>query len=259
MKKFMFLLAVGLCMACTSALAWDGKGHTAIAYIAERHLTPRAKANIEKYIGNHSIAYYASWMDYYRKYPGYEMTHHWHVDYWTDADRTDADGNPAEPLAVHHIKRILNEMPDFRTLSDSTVNINIKLLVHMVGDMHCPVHIDFPKYRPIDVNVQGKKMRYHKMWDGAVVEIKHKGMSPLMLAEELDRCSDTEIAAIAKGTPDYWYAESIAAATKAYKIMPKNTKLTTDNYFNAAVEIADSQIRNAGYRLAAVLNSIFDK
>ncbi len=259
MKRFILLLAVGLSMTCTSVLAWDGKGHTTVAYIAERHLTPRAKANITKYTDNRPISYYASWMDYYRKYPGYEMTHHWHVDYWTDADRTDAEGNPAEPVAVHQIKRIVNEMADFRSLNDSTVLVNIKFLTHLVGDMHCPVHIDFPKYRPMSVNVYGKKVRYHKMWDGMVVDIKHKGMSPRTLAEELDKCDDEAIAAIVKGTPDDWYAESIAEATHAYDIMPKKGKLTTDNYFNAAVEIADSQIRNAGYRLAAVLNSIFDK
>ena len=259
MKKFILLLAVGLSMTCTSVLAWDGKGHTTVAYIAERHLTPTAKKNIARYTDNHPISYYASWMDYYRKYPGYEMTHHWHVDYWTDAARKDKEGTPAEPIAVHQIKRIVKEMADFRSMDDSTVLVNIKYLTHMVGDMHCPVHIDFPKYRPIDVNVQGKKMRYHKMWDGAVVEIKHKGMSPLMLAAELDRCDEAEIARLAGGTPDDWYTESIAAADKAYAIMPKDTVLTTDNYFNEAIEIADSQLRNAGYRLAAILNSIFDK
>ena len=42
-------------------------------------------------------------------------------------------------------------------------------------------------------------------------------------------------------------------------MMPKKTVLTTDNYFNAAIEIADTQIINAGYRLASVLNTIFDK
>lgn len=259
MKKFILLLTVGLCMACTSVFAWDGKGHSTIAYIADRHLTPRAKANIAKYTDNHPIVYYASWMDMYRQYPGYEMTHHWHVDYWDESDRKDADGNPAEPIDVHHIKRIMNEMSDFRTLNDSTVLINIKLLVHMVGDMHCPVHTDFPKYRPINVNVRGKKVRYHKMWDGMVVDIEHKGMSPLMLAAELDRCDEAAIADIVKGTPDDWYAESCAAATRAYEMMPKKTVLTTDNYFNAAIEIADTQIINAGYRLASVLNTIFDK
>ena len=48
MKKFILLLAVGLSMTCTSVLAWDGKGHTTVAYIPERHLTPTAKKNIAR-------------------------------------------------------------------------------------------------------------------------------------------------------------------------------------------------------------------
>jgi len=259
MKKFLLLLTVALTISGARAIAWDGRGHSTIAYIAERHLTPRAKANIEKYTGERSIVYYASWMDKNRRSKGYEMTHVWHVDYWTDADRCDKNGNPVPPVSVSQIKRVVKEMPDFRILDDSTVNINIKYLVHLVGDMHCPVHIDFPKYRPVNVNVMGKKVRYHKLWDGGITEIKHKGMSPMMLAAELDSCDEKEIAAIQSGTPDDWYDQTVVAAKKAYAIMPRNTVLTPENYFNEAVEIADSQIRNAGYRLAYILNYIFDK
>lgn len=261
MKKFLLLLAVALTVSGTRAIAWDGRGHSAIAYIAERHLTPRAKANIEKYTGERSIVYYASWMDKNRHSKGYEMTHVWHVDYWTDDMRRDADGNPLPPVSVSQVKRIIEDMPDFRILDDSTVNINIKYLVHLVGDMHCPVHVDFPKSRPINVNVLGKKTRLHKLWDGGITAIKHNGMSPRMLAAELDTFDAQAIAAVQSGTPDDWYEETTKAAGQVFALLPKDKKavLTTDNYFNDAVAVVDTQIRNAGYRLAYILNSIFDK
>ena len=235
MKRFLLMLTVALTLSLPKAFAWDGRGHSAIAYIAERHLTPRAKANIEKYTGERSIVYYASWMDKNR--------------------------NPLPPASVSQIKRVIEEMPDFRILDDSTVNINIKYLVHLVGDMHCPVHVDFPRNRPMIVNVLGKKTRFHKLWDGGITAIKHNGMSPMMLAAELDTFDEQAIAAVQAGTPDDWYKEAVEAADKAFALLPKdkNAVLTTENYFNDAIVIVDTQIRKAGYRLAYVLNSIFDK
>lgn len=261
MKRFLLMLTVALTLSLPKAFAWDGRGHSAIAYIAERHLTPRAKANIEKYTGERSIVYYASWMDKNRKSKGYEMTNGWHVDYWTNDDRHDENGNPLPPASVSQIKRVIEEMPDFRILDDSTVNINIKYLVHLVGDMHCPVHVDFPRNRPMNVNVLGKKTRFHKLWDGGITAIKHNGMSPMMLAAELDTFDGQAIAAVQAGTPDDWYKEAVEAADKAFALLPqeKNAVLTTENYFNDAIVIVDTQIRKAGYRLAYVLNSIFDK
>lgn len=261
MKKILLMLAVAMTLSATKAFAWDSRGHSTIAYIAERHLTPRAKANIEKYTGERSIAYYASWMDKNRHSKGYEMTHVWHVDYWTDALRHDENGNPLPPASVSQVKRVIEEMPDFRALDDSTVNINIKYLVHLVGDMHCPVHVDFPRHRSKNVNVLGKKTRFHKLWDGGITAIKHNGMSPMMLAAELDTFDAQEIAAVQAGTPDDWYAEATKATDKAFALLPKDKDavLTTENYFNDAIVIVDTQIRKAGYRLAYILNSIFDK
>ena len=154
MKKT--ILSLLLAMFATGTLwAWGGQGHSTVAYIAEKHLTPRAKANIESYLNGQSIVYYAAWMDFNRTDPPMDVTRDWHVDYWTDDMRTDANGNPVPPYSVSQIKRIVSEMSDFRSLSDSLVNINIKFLVHLVGDMHCPVHIDFPTSRPMKVK-EGK-------------------------------------------------------------------------------------------------------
>jgi hypothetical protein len=99
MKKI--LLAILLCAVMTGAAwAWDNRGHATIARIAERHLTPRAKANIEKYLDGQSFVYYASWMDFNRHKPPFDITRDWHVDYWTDDMRTDAEGNPLPPVSI---------------------------------------------------------------------------------------------------------------------------------------------------------------
>ena len=49
-KSFLLLTAMLLCY-CGTAFGWGKSGHDAIAYIAECNLTPKAKKNIEKYLG----------------------------------------------------------------------------------------------------------------------------------------------------------------------------------------------------------------
>ena len=65
MKKVLLLAAALLMLQVDTASAWGRTGHDAIAYIAECHLTPRARRVIERYLG-HSIVYDASWMDDWR-------------------------------------------------------------------------------------------------------------------------------------------------------------------------------------------------
>jgi hypothetical protein len=197
-------------------------------------------------------------MDFNRYTPPMDVTRDWHVDYWTNEHRTDADGNPQPPCSLTQVKRIVSEMGDFRSLCDSLVSINIKYLVHLVGDMHCPVHIDFPQSRPMWYMVNGVRTRFHKMWDGAVISDKHKGCSPIQLAEEFDILTPEQIAEVQKGTPMDWHNENIIGARRAMEMVPADGVLT-EEYFDEAIVIAEDRLTRAGYRLAAILNSIFDK
>ena len=53
------LAAVAFLTPSAEVSAWGRKGHETIAKIAERNLTERAKERIERYLGGHSIVYYA--------------------------------------------------------------------------------------------------------------------------------------------------------------------------------------------------------
>jgi hypothetical protein len=257
MKKI--LLAILLCAVMTGAAwAWDNRGHATIARIAERHLTPRAKANIEKYLDGQSFVYYASWMDFNRHKPPFDITRDWHVGYWTDDMRTDAEGNPLPPVSIEQTKRIIAEMADFRSLSDSLVTLNIKFLAHLVGDIHCPVHVDFPTHRPMKIKYKNKEYKYHRFWDGFVVGLVRVGYSPLSLAEELDRADDARRAELQAGDPDSWHAENSAFCEKMYKAVPED-KVLTDAYMEEANNVAGYLFAVAGYRMAKVFNDIFDK
>lgn len=63
------LLTFGLHADCA---AWGTVGHRAIAEVAQRHLTPKAKAAIERYTGSTPLAEYAVFMDEVAADPRYK-------------------------------------------------------------------------------------------------------------------------------------------------------------------------------------------
>ena len=71
MKKIAIIALVALFIP-QIALGWGQLGHRTIAEIAERNLTPKAKANIEKYTGGTPLWKYSLFVDEYRNHPDYK-------------------------------------------------------------------------------------------------------------------------------------------------------------------------------------------
>ena len=70
MKRFFIpTLTLLLSIIALDASAWGTLGHCTIAEIAERNLTEKAKANIEKYTKGEPLSSYAMWMDHIGKDP----------------------------------------------------------------------------------------------------------------------------------------------------------------------------------------------
>ena len=146
------LLTFGLHADCA---AWGTVGHRAIAEVAQRHLTPKAKAAIERYTGGTPLAEYAVFMDEVAADPRYkEPFRGWH------ASIADAECNsPAEVREKYRKGRdgvtgaetLTAALKNYRELDDSVVLTYIKCIVHMVADFHCPAHV-----RYTDAHNEGK-------------------------------------------------------------------------------------------------------
>ena len=131
------LLTFGLHADCA---AWGTVGHRAIAEVAQRHLTPKAKAAIERYTGSTPLAEYAVFMDEVAADPRYkEPFRGWH------ASIADAECNsPAEVREKYRKGRdgvtgaetLTAALKNYRELDDSVVLTYIKCIVHMVADFH---------------------------------------------------------------------------------------------------------------------------
>jgi len=268
MKKYAIIVSALFALLPQSSSAWGGIGHKVIARIAERHLTPQAQANIDKYM-DHSIVEYSTWMDMWRTAPGYEMTTWWHMGTVDENGepcgtiRPNGDGD-ALPQLINAIDRLKDGK--WRELSDSTVNVNIKYIVHIIGDMHCPAHIffsDLPggrenRYGWFRLNYKGTRQSYHGLWDGASLGDVHPdwGWDIEMYTDNFDTFDEQSRRKMSAGTPTDWMRECGRECRVIYDWAKPDDTIDTQ-FFIDHKELSQSQVVKAGYRLARTLNEIF--
>ena len=268
MKRILFtVLAFVALFSASSAYGWNSVGHCVIGHIADQNLTPKARKMCNKYLG-HSLAYYASWMDQWRYSAEYHHTARWHAvgikdgklipgELVGDISIFRAPLTPDEH-GVARLEQMLDVLKDYRQQTDSLVAVNLKLIIHMVGDMHCPGHVFYDGQKQFEFKEGGKDMRFHGYIDRAFPRF-HKGKTADEFCKRYCRLTKKEIEELCKGNMESWVRENeptfrecytLLSPTIDYKDLPEQNKLRMK-------EITDQLHIEAGYRLAHIINQIF--
>lgn len=260
MKRVLIALILMVAVSAPS-FGWGREGHEAIAKIADNHLQPSAKKKIEKYLGGRSIVYYAKWMDDYRKTKEYGFTTGWHCA--TVDENLKYIHTPEGGDAIYGINQAVEILKDYKNQTDSTVAVNIKLLVHMVGDMHCPGHIYYKgRNQRYQVDFGGgyvkprQKMLIHSVWDFAAIQATRIwGLSDW--AWELDRLPKKQEKEIVAGTPLDWFESNAQVCLFQFELSKEPNENLAQDFVNEAMPLLETQILHAGLRLAELLNNLF--
>lgn len=266
MKRLkLFSIAISLLLSQGDIFAWGRCGHDAVAYIAECHLTPKARRNLQKYIGNQSLPCIASWMDYVRDTPEFSYTAGWHCMYFDEnyepviaeeAPLGYKDGMRHGDCLYGLVSQILPVLENRREYSDSVVAINIRLLCHIIGDMHCPSHIRWADHKGFKIEYCGKRMKYHGFWDSGLLDNMHHNWSFLEYQKVLDTWTPRQIReAVAGSVVDWAKACSKDCRPVVSRVSGPREISRAEAY--EMISLAENQIRVGGYRLAAILNRLF--
>ena len=257
MKKLILVIAAAFVM-CGPAFGWGREGHETIAKIADNNLKPSVRKKIEGYLG-HSIVYYAKWMDDVRHTPAYKHTDPWHacvVD--ENLNYVPKDGGDA----VYGLNQAIEALKDYKNLPDSAVVVNIRYILHLAGDLHCPAHVSYMgRDNGYSVNFGGGyikpkvRTRMHSVWDYLAIQ-SCRIWSVTEYAHELDRLSKKEIKEIVKGTPEEWLHGNAERCLVQFELAAPEAQLAQD-FVNAAMPLIETQILYAGYRMANLLNTLF--
>ena len=272
MKKFLIaLVSIAALFNTTAAFSWGPTGHDVVAAIAEAHLTPKTQEALDKILGGHSIVYYSSWMDGIQNSPyweaGYKQTKTWH---YANVDKGETyqsmKKNEAGDVVVA-TERLVSELKNnYENLTDSMRADYVKMIVHMVGDMHCPMHAG----RLSDLGGNRTKVRWfgrntnlHSVWDSKIVE-SARNWSYSEWRDQLDRPNrgqeDEFYESVSGGTIEEWFVETVENAAVIYEYVEgkeENPNLSYQ-FVHDFSPMLENRLLVGGYRLAYVLNSIFD-
>lgn len=277
MKKLL-LICIASIMLCGTSFGWSIREHATVAQIAENHLTPKAKELIRKYLGGRPMAYYASHADFYRKEMivdiGFEPTqgermvvfpHTYHVDKDFNPYRDVIKKGESKPHGnmLYHIDRIANNLKDnHASMNDSVRLVHLYLIIHGIGDMHCPMHMRFIDREPSlgTYNIyfgkgnKKKKTSYHGLWDARMISAIHP-WSYADMAQLFDIYTDKEIAKFCKGDIFAWGRE-IAKASFPLREYREDAEVDEIEYRKKYQLLGEELLTKGGYRLAKVLNDI---
>lgn len=292
MKKTLLialLVPAFLLMNMVESAAWGQIGHSTIAQVALDHLTPKAQKAISKYLDGMPLAIIASDADVYRGewtvdlgfiptnpqdarvtfVKNFDFSTPLNISPWTHSITVDMDFKcyPTDNLngayinnAAYYIDRLSKELKENAENMDPFERYKaIAIIVHLIGDMHCPMHIVYLPDNVVKghyfIEWKGKKHDMHVMWDARIFDEYYK-WSFLDMAYLVDTATPKQIAEITKGNI-YDYAESSARdswpAVSAYS----DGDVLHRSYATDIRPLLFSQLRNGGYRLAAIFNEIF--
>jgi hypothetical protein len=270
-----FLLVLTLLLASPVG-AWSALGHRLIGELAQRHLSPAARAEVATLLAGEpvpTLAGVASWADGLRDADParFRQTTRWHYvnfpagecDYVAGRD---CPGGNCVIGAIEAQRRILTDRSQPREARRDA----LKFLVHLVGDVHQPMHAGNrgdkggntfqvslatelkPEAYARDKYVNGVQgTNLHSVWDYYV--LGGAGLDLDDYADRLDR--QPWPPAIDRGTallPAAWAGES-CRLLDSQGLYPAQHKMD-HRYLDRMRPLAEQRVRLAAYRLASLLN-----
>ncbi len=273
------------------ASGWARLGHAVVAKVAEDHLSSKAKKALAEYLDGESIVSIASDADLQRPFwtmdlgftptnpeaarvaflvpQGFDMntpenispiSHSVTVDRDFVSLRSDNLNGAYVNNAAYYIEQYARHLKEgARTMDPELRKREIALIVHLIGDFHCPMHIVYQDRDELKggfkVTIGKTEFRsYHSWWDGGIFTYLLP-YSYSDVARIVDTKSKKEIAQITKGDVYDWVHESAVDSWPAHAVKKGDV---LDQAFPISMRpILYNQLRNGGYRLAALLNDIF--
>ena len=251
-------LALALIMSMVlaqSAAAWGQLGHYVVGYLAEKQMRKSSLKKVNAILGPMSLGRSGTWMDEIKSDRAYDYLYSWH--YLTsengefNAAIQEKGGNAYE--AINQLKDELKS----GHLSREEESQKLKMLIHIVEDIHQPLHVGTGTDRGGNdekVEYFGRNSNLHSVWDSGMID--GWSMSYSEIGDELyRRLTPTLVAAYRKSTMDDWLKESVAIRPLIYKL-PEDKKLSYNYGFDTR-DVLEERLTAASVRLAQILEEIY--
>jgi hypothetical protein len=254
MKRLVFVVLCGAIVF--NSFGWGPTGHRATGLIAEQHLSSKAKKKIQQLLGQESLAMAATWMDEIRSDSGYNYTADWHWVTIENGQTYDQSKKNPNGDVIMTIERIVSELKTHKLDRKKEIEY-IKMLIHLVGDIHQPLHVgccDDQGGNKVKVKWFRNDSNLHRVWDSDMID--DTKLSYTELALSLGKPDKTTIAAWQKSSVRDWATEAMSYRKQVYDIGDGNLGY---KYSYKYLDTAKARMLRAGVRLAGLLNQIYGK
>lgn len=256
MKRIQTLsLTLFFSLLVSQAFAWGQIGHYLIGFMAEKQMKKSTLKKVERVLYPMSLGRSGTWMDDIRSDRAYDYATTWH---YLNSKNGEYDASTQEKGgdAFEAIQRIKAELKA-GGLDPKTESEKLKMLIHMVEDIHQPLHVGTGDDRggnDVKIEFFNQPTNLHALWDSGMID--RQGMSYSEIGTELYRRLTLDMQTKYRAaTMEDWLKEAVSYRPMVYNL-PENKKISYQ-YMYENYSIAEERMIAASVRLAQILEEIY--
>lgn len=277
--KIIKIQSLVLCLLFSAqAFSWGRTGHRVVGQVAEKHLSKSAAQAVKNILGGESLARVSTWPDKIKSDPQtWGHTFSWHYTDWPDGDAhyNEEHNNGTIVKAIKDNLQVLKNLK----ASKADKRVALSFVVHLVGDLHMPLHVGNGKDRggnDCKVLFHKTETNLHRLWDENLIDFEL--LSFTEMANIVTAANKRPLSEIQSGKIVDWARES--KEIRVSGLYPEENSLTKDvtsdrpsycdrgadlssdklpklsyEYSYKWVPVVERRLLEAGVRLAWLLNN----
>jgi hypothetical protein len=250
-NSFRFVFFFTFIFQTISCFAWGKKGHEIVVQIAQHYLNKGVMDSVQKYLGAMSIEEASDWLDEIKKNHRYQHIRPWH---YVNIDKDETYVETRDPNVINQSQQMIKELSKPGHPWPSR-NMALKVLLHLIGDLHQPLHVGYGydrggndtkvKYKTYETNL-------HYLWDETIIsEFNISTEECLTISSKYPA---EKIKEIQSGDVQKWANDSRSNLPLVYNFKEGKIDKT---YLKNSSAVTKELLVKAGLRLAFILNKIF--
>jgi hypothetical protein len=262
-KTEMLRLVGFVLILAPAAWGWGREGHAIMGAIAERHLTPEARAAVARLLEpGETLASVGSWADEVRGERRETST--WH---YINLPVTEPRGDwrarcPQTGCVISIIPEMMGRLRD-PALDRAAKAEALKFLIHFVADLHQPLHTGDRGDRggnDVAVVFRDRPSNLHSVWDTPIL-LWMMEQDPALRGRLVRGVSYWTRRRMQQGSVEDWAWEAHSISRDvAYRNLPAgDPAVLGEDYARAVAPVIERQLQRGGVRLARLLNEVLGR
>lgn len=248
------LLILFICFQ-SHAFDWGKTGHRTTGEIAEKYLSKKAKRVLNELLDGASLALVSTYADEIKSDGAYRSYGSWHYVNIPFESTYELHPKSSSGDIISGIENCMTVIKNPQSSKEDKV-FHIKMLVHLIGDLHQPLHTGLQEDKGgNDFQVRWFKegTNLHSVWDTKMIE--NYNMSYSELAETMPRMTKSQIQIVQEGNALDWMQESRTLVKQIYKTTKPGDKMGY-SYMYTNFGTVRASLQKAGIRIAGILNEL---